>query len=64
MRRTLMLLVAACGLATLCGCIGYVPVPVGHEARYEGPPPRAHRDRDGDGVPDRADRRPENPYRY
>ena len=30
------------------------------------PPPRAYhdRDRDGDRVPNRYDRRPDNPYRY
>ena len=28
------------------------------------PPPRGWRDRDGDGVPNRYDRRPNNPYRY
>jgi hypothetical protein len=28
------------------------------------PPARAGRDRDRDGVPDRHDRRPNNPYRY
>lgn len=31
---------------------------------HPGPPPRAYRDRDGDGVPNRYDRRPRNPYRY
>ena len=28
------------------------------------PPPGARRDYDRDGVPDRYDRRPDNPYRY
>lgn len=32
---------------------------------YEAPPPRGYwRDRDRDGVPDRRDSRPNNPYRY
>lgn len=67
--RTLLLLAAVGGSAALAGCVGFVPQPVpvavqveGHSHR--GPPPRALRDRDGDGVPDRYDRRPGNPYRY
>ena len=66
MKRTLMLLVAVSGLSALGGCVGFVPVPVGggYDARYHSPPPRAYRDRDGDGVPNRYDRRPNNPYRY
>lgn len=69
--------VAASGLLT--GCVA-VPVadpgvhvsatvsghhhPHRHARPYQGPPPRYHRDRDGDGVPNRYDRRPRNPYRY
>jgi hypothetical protein len=44
---------------TLSGCI---VAPYDH---YR-PPPRggAYMDRDRDGVPNRYDRRPDNPYRY
>ncbi len=36
----------------------------GHRDRdHDGIPNRADRDRDGDGVPNRYDRRPDNPYR-
>ena len=66
MKRTAMLLAALCGFGALGGCVGFVPVPVGggYDAHYHSPPPRAYRDRDGDGVPNRYDRRPNNPYRY
>jgi len=68
-KRTLVLLAAVGGSTVLAGCVGFVPVPaptpvgVYVEGR-SGPPPRAYRDRDGDGVPNRYDRRPNNPYRY
>ena len=48
-------------LTSLTGCIAY-PVPYG-----AGPPDGYHqgqRDRDGDGVRNRDDRRPNNPNRY
>lgn len=65
MKRTLLLLAAVCGVSVLAGCVGFVPVPAGPEVVYQNsPPPRAYRDRDGDGVPNRYDRRPNNPYRY
>ena len=67
MKRTVLSLAAVGVLSALTGCVGFVPVPaVGYygEARYHSPPPRAYRDRDGDGVPNRYDRRPNNPYRY
>ena len=47
-------------LGALGGCVVY-PAP------YDGGYHRPHygqRDRDGDGVPNRFDRRPDNPYRY
>ncbi|MEO8015848.1 hypothetical protein [Polaromonas sp.] len=50
-------------LTSLTGCVAY-PVP------YDNGPPQGeyrgqHRgDRDGDGVRNRDDRRPNNPYRY
>jgi len=65
--RTLLLLAAVGGSAVLAGCVGFVPQPVPVAVQVEGhrgPPPRVYRDRDGDGVPDRYDRRPNNPYRY
>lgn len=68
-KRTLALLAAVAGTAVLAGCVGFVPQPVPVGVHVEGhshgrPPPRAYRDRDGDGVPNRYDRRPNNPYRY
>lgn len=66
MKRTVLLLAAVGGLSALSGCVGYVPVPApgyyGEAPRHA--PPRAYRDRDGDGVPNRYDRRPNDPYRY
>lgn len=67
MTRTVMLLAALAGLSALGGCVGYVPVPVQgpvYAAPSHSPPPRVYRDRDGDGVPNRYDRRPNDPYRY
>ncbi|HYC47878.1 MAG TPA: hypothetical protein VED01_20595 [Burkholderiales bacterium] len=55
-------LIAAATL--LSGCVAY---PAYHDGHYD----RGHRDysyrdrdRDRDGVPNRHDRRPNNPYRY
>ena len=45
-------------LSSLAGCIVAPLPPPG-----PGPGYRGH-DRDGDGVPNRYDRRPNNPYRY
>lgn len=47
-------------LSTLAGCIVAPLPPPGHGPRYQG----HDRDRDGDGVPNRYDRRPNNPNRY
>ena len=53
-------------MTSLTGCVAY-PVP------YDNGPPQGHHggyqnrgggDRDGDGVRNRDDRRPNNPYRY
>ena len=53
MMKTLVVLLATS--AALAGCV---------VAPYDNnPPPRAQRDRDRDGVPNRYDRRPDNPYR-
>lgn len=66
------LLPAAAACAMLTGCIA-VPVSdpgvhVSGTARVSNYPaagyPRRGYDRDGDGVPNRNDRRPNNPYRY
>lgn len=40
------------------------PVYVGHHHHYRGHRMHGRRDRDRDGVPDRYDSRPRNPYRY
>jgi hypothetical protein len=56
--KSLALVLAA---LTLSGCI---VAPYDH---YRPPPPPrggAYMDRDHDGVPNRYDRRPNNPYRY
>jgi hypothetical protein len=53
------ILTALIAVTVLTGCVGFVPVPVGGGAGYH---PRY--DRDGDGVSNRYDRRPNNPYRY
>jgi hypothetical protein len=76
MKKLVVVLVAAAGLA---GCVGYVPYDngPGHGPVYrggdghrgdrdrdrDGVPNRADRDRDGDGTRNRNDRRPDNPYR-
>ncbi|HEY8605617.1 MAG TPA: hypothetical protein VIM12_00720 [Noviherbaspirillum sp.] len=44
--------------------VGHAHPHVRPYGRPAGPPPRYWRDRDGDGVPNRHDRRPANPYRY
>ena len=54
MKTLAALLIAS---ATLAGCIA-VPYDNGRP-----PPPRAGYDRDRDGVPNRYDRRPDNPNR-
>ena len=53
-------------IGTLSGCVAY-PVDAGHGYRgydRDGAGYRTYRDRDGDGVPNRYDRRPDNPRRY
>ncbi len=67
MLKTIALLIVAG--TVLAGCVA-VPYDSGrHSHRYERDYDRGHdrggwRDRDGDGVPNRYDRRPNNPYRY
>jgi hypothetical protein len=67
MKKVIPLLAVATVL--LSGCIA-VPYDAGvsYHRSYErdryGPPARYYRDRDGDGVANRYDRAPGNPYRY
>jgi hypothetical protein len=52
--------------SSLAGCVAYeVPVETTY-SHYDrqGAPAYRYRDRDGDGVPNRWDARPNNPYRY
>ena len=61
MKNLAVLLVVVAGLS---GCVVY---PAGRGYDYRGDHERhgvVHRDRDGDGVPNRYDRRPDNPRRY
>ncbi len=74
MNKRPLLLIALVGVIGLSGCAVY---PVGHVAghvQYQGQGhgygdnqavyPAHRRDRDGDGVRNRYDRQPNNPYRY
>ncbi|RJF95801.1 hypothetical protein [Noviherbaspirillum saxi] len=66
MKKLVLSIAAACGL--LSGCIA-VPVSdagvhVSGTVRSGSAGHSYRRDRDGDGVPNRYDRRPNNPYRY
>ena len=63
---TILLLVLGSFLA---GCVAYeVEVPVASRGGYyydrHGAPAGSYRDRDGDGVPNRYDRRPDDSRRY
>jgi hypothetical protein len=64
MKKLAVVLIAIGGLS---GCVVY-PVERGYDHRgyrnHDGVVYRADRDRDGDGVPNRYDRRPDNPRRY
>lgn len=68
MKKLALLMIAVSALVS--GCVAYVPdfdhgPQHGNSYRYhDGGPYRVERDRDGDGVPDRQDRRPNNPRRY
>jgi hypothetical protein len=72
MKRTVLLLSTLAGAFAVAGCIAvpvesHRPVVVRQgppTVVYQGQPPvRGYRDNDRDGVPDRYDRRPNNPYR-
>lgn len=68
MKKLALLMIAVS--ASVSGCVAYVPdydhgPQYGNSYRYyEGGPYRIQRDRDGDGVPNWQDRRPNNPHRY
>ena len=55
MKKLALVLTAALS-ALLSGCVAYVP-DGGHDRHYH------EHDRDHDGVPNRDDRAPDNPYR-
>ena len=63
MKKLTILLLALAGMTALSGCVAY-PVAYDRPVVYRAGPPPGYRDRDGDGVPNRYDRRPNNPYRY
>ncbi|SDN72787.1 hypothetical protein [Polaromonas sp. JS666] len=62
MKKLSILLLSLVGFLALSGCVAY-PVPYDNGPHYRGGPGPRY-DRDGDGVSDRYDRRPNNPYRY
>ncbi|MBB3181270.1 hypothetical protein [Variovorax sp. Sphag1AA] len=68
MKVLVPLLFAAAAVTALSGCVAVPydagPPPGAYYSRPAPPPPGARRDYDRDGVPDRYDRRPDNPYRY
>jgi hypothetical protein len=67
--KKLVVAVAALG-SMLAGCVAVEPVgysTYGYGTTYYDnsySSARGYRDRDGDGVPNRMDARPNNPYRY
>jgi hypothetical protein len=64
--KKLIVAVAALG-SVLAGCVAVEPIgytTYGYGTTYYEPTARVYRDRDGDGVPNRWDARPGNPYRY
>ncbi len=64
MKKLSILLLSLVGFMALSGCVAY-PVPYDNGPHYRGGPgPGPRYDRDGDGVSDRYDRRPNNPNRY
>jgi hypothetical protein len=66
MKKLSILLLSVIGFMALSGCVAY-PVPYDNGPHYRGGGPGyggPRYDRDGDGVSDRYDRRPNNPNRY
>ncbi|WP_019140202.1 hypothetical protein [Noviherbaspirillum massiliense] len=67
MKSLIVPLAAACSFLTGCVAVPVADPGVSVSATVhasDGPRYRAMRDSDGDGVPNRYDRRPRNPYRY
>lgn len=65
MNKLAILLIAIGGL--LSGCIAYEGSyrdDGAYRRDHDRVPDRVYRDRDGDGVPNRQDRRPDDPRRY
>ena len=56
MKKLAVVLIAIATL--LSGCVAYAPAPRYHDQGW------GQRDRDGDGVPNRYDRRPRDPRWY
>lgn len=72
MKKLALVLLSVAGFLALSGCVAY-PVPYGDGPHYRGGPANgpgygpgygSRYDRDGDGVSNRYDRRPNNPNRY
>ena len=68
MKKLALVLLSLAGVMALSGCVAY-PVPYGDGPHYRGRPAYgpgygSRYDRDGDGVSNRYDRRPNNPNRY
>jgi hypothetical protein len=69
MNKLLLVLAVAGTMSSLAGCVA-VPADVGvsvsgsPRGEYAYPQGPRRGDRDGDGVPNRMDRRPDNPNRY
>lgn len=67
MNKVILSMAAAAVLLSGCIAIPY-DSGVGYHRSYDnerhGGPARGYRDRDRDGVPNRYDRAPVNPYRY
>lgn len=64
MKKLTVLVLVLAGLSVLAGCVA-VPVPYdGGRADHHPGAARGQGDRDGDGVRNRDDRRPNNPNRY
>ena len=64
MKKLSVLLLVLTSLGALSGCVAY-PVPYDNGAPPNlRPGARPNGDRDGDGVRNRDDRRPNDPYRY
>ena len=58
------LAVVLLALTSLAGCVAYPVYDNGAPSGHHGGAHRGDRDRDGDGVRNRDDRRPNNPNRY